>query len=132
MRELVQNKNIYRRATFWSRYFYIATAFSEQILFQQRYFFERATFSHGDIILNIVIVLLLVKYYISIFFRKATFWKKLIFQKSNIPHYLLFLKSHFSIAGTFSEELLFKIYFFRRGTISQLRFLSPAHCLFTS
>ena len=30
------------------------------------------------------------------FFRTATFWKKLIFQKINIPHYLLFWRATFS------------------------------------
>ena len=30
------------------------------------------------------------------FFRIAIFWKKLIFEKKDIPHYLLFLERHFS------------------------------------
>ena len=44
---------------FWSSWFYTATTFSEEILFQQRYFYKRDTFSHGDIILNTIVVLLL-------------------------------------------------------------------------
>ena len=74
------------------------------------------------------------------FFRRATFCKKLAFQKNNIPHYLLFLESLFFrvgktylfTTGNFSEELLFKTYFFRGGTISQLFFLSTAQFLFIS
>ena len=72
------------------------------------------------------------------FFRRVTFWKKLIFQKSSIAHCLLFLKSYFFRVATFakdvtfhiapivSEELFFTTYFFRRDGIWQLRFLSTA------
>ena len=140
MKEIVQNKNIYRTATFLkqvlrqSNNFFRIDTFLTKVLFQKRYFF---TWRYNTCI---TIVLLLVQYFISMFFRTATFWKKLIFQKSNISHYLLFLESHFfrvvktqlSIADTFSQELLFKTYFIRRGTISQLCSLSPAHFLFIS
>ena len=51
------------------------------------------------------------------FYRRATISKKLIFQKINIPDYLLFLESYLfraatfqrtlpSVAATFSEEVL--------------------------
>ena len=72
------------------------------------------------------------------FFRRVTFWKKLIFQKSSIAHCLLFLESYFFRVATFakdvtfhiapivSEELFFTTYFFRRDGIWQLRFLSTA------
>ena len=117
MKELVQKKNIYRRATFL-----------KQVLLHSNNFFRTATF--------LTKVLFQKKY----FFKTATFWKQLIFQKINIPHYLLLLKSHsfkvgktyHSMADTFLEELLCKTYFFRRGTISEVHFLSTAHFLFIS
>ena len=60
MKEPVKNKDIYRRATFLKQVLlYTATTFAEQTLFQQRYFFKRGTFSHGDLIL----LLLLLYYY---------------------------------------------------------------------
>ena len=57
-------------------------------------------------------------------------WKKLIFQKSNIPHYLpfpescLFKRANFLKDATFYSSYFFTTYFFVRVTISQLRFLS--------
>ena len=116
-KELVQKKNIYRRATFLkqvllhSNNFFRTDSFFKKVPFQKKYFF-----------------------------KTATFWKQLIFQKINIPHYLLLLKSHsfkvgktyHSMTDTFSEELLCKTDFFRRGTISQVHFLSTAHSLFIS
>ena len=123
MKELVQNKDIYRRATFWSRYFYTATTISKQILFQQRYFFKKSYFFTRRYN-NYIIIVLLVWYFIFMFFRTVTFWKKLIFQKTNILHWLLVLVSSFFVvgktqlfmAGTFSEGLLFKTCIFKRGT----------------
>ena len=57
------------------------------------------------------------------FFRKATFWKKLVFQKSNIPHYLLFLESCFFRAVTFSKDSTFySSYLFKRATFLQHAF----------
>ena len=67
---------------------------------KKSYFFKAGTYLHS-----------------TNFFRKATFWKKIIFQKSNIPHNLLFLEGFFlerllfqktvpSIAALLSEELL--------------------------
>ena len=56
-------------------------------------------------------------------FGKATFWKKLIFQKSNIPHYLLFLDSCLFIATTFSKDATFySSYLFRRAAFLQHTF----------
>ena len=72
------------------------------------------------------------------FFRRAKFWNKLSFQKSNTPHYLLFVGATFlerllfqktlpSVTATFSEELLFlQTHLFRKVTISKLRVLSTA------
>ena len=99
MKEFVQNKDIYRTAIFLkqvllhSNHFFRTDSFSTKVLFQSRYFFtQRYNFC-------IIILLLLVQYFMSMFFRTVTFWKKLIFQKSNIPHYLLFLESHFFRVG---------------------------------
>ena len=53
-------------------------------------------------------------------FRRATFWKKMIFQKSNIPHHLLFLKSCLFKVATFSKDSTFySSYLFRRATFLQ-------------
>ena len=96
MKELVQNKDIYRIVTFLkqillhSNDFFRTDIFSTKVLFQKRYFFTRRNNT------CIIIVLLLVQYFISMFSRTVTFWKKLVFQKSIIPHYLLFLESTFS------------------------------------
>ena len=86
---------------FQSRYFCIATTFSEQIHFWTK-------------------VLLQKRYFLG----TATLWKKLIFQKSYIiPHYLLFLENHFFRSATFSKDLTFhSSYFFRRVTFSQHTF----------
>ena len=70
----------------------------KELLFQSRYFYTASTFS-----------------------EKLHLGKKLIFQKSNIPHYLLFLEScHFRAAAfskdaTFSEELLFYNILFQKS-----------------
>ena len=78
------------------------------------------------------------------FFRGARFWKKLTFQKSNIPHYLPFLYSFLFRAATFFKDatfcssylfrraIFFTAYFFRKITISQLLFLSRAILLWTT
>ena len=103
---------------FKSSYFCNAKTFSEQILFnkgtsskkyflrtdtfQQRYFFKRNTFS-----------------------EQLTFWKKLIFQKTDIriTHYVLFLERHFVRVATLSKDLIFhNSYFFRRATFHNYTF----------
>ena len=54
---------------------------------------------------------------------KDTFWKKVIFQKIDIPHYLLFLESHFFRAATFSKDATFySWYLFRRALSLQNTF----------
>ena len=102
MKELVQNKDIYRRANVL-----------KQVLLNSNNL-QQGTFPHGDIILSIIIVSLLGIYYTSMFFRTSTFWKRLLFQKNNIPHNLLsadplFQKNYFS-KHTFLEEVLFQSY----------------------
>ena len=52
--------------------------------------------------------------------RRATFCKKLVFQKINIPHYLLFLKNYLFIVATFSKGVNFcSSYVSRRATFSK-------------
>ena len=79
------------------------------------------------------------------FFKRVVFWIKLIFQKSNVPYYILFLESYlfraaFSRDATFyssyllrrvaflqhifSEELLFYSY----ASFSRLHFLLVIKC----
>ena len=72
----------------------------------------------------------------SIFSKKARFWKRLLFQKSKIPHYLLFpencLFNSFFINRYilsqlyFQKSFFFTTYLFRRVTISQVSFFSTA------
>ena len=83
---VVQNKEIYRTATF-----------SKQVLLHS---------------MNIL--------------GKAAFWKKLIFQKSNIPYYPIFMESYIFRAATFQKSYFFTTYLFRTVTNSQLRFLPTA------
>ena len=54
---------------------------------------------------------------------KRDFSEKLIFQKSNILHYLLFLESCFFRAATFSKDgTFYSSYLFRRATFLQHAF----------
>ena len=119
------------------------------ILHENRKFFKRVTFWNlfgGGIVQNKDIYrraasLKQVLLHSIDFFRKESFWKKLIFQKSNISHYPLFLESYFFRGATFSKDAtlyssylarraaFFKRYFFRRVTILQQRFLSVATLL---
>ena len=90
---------------------------SEQPLFEKRKFFRAVTFPNsylfgGEIVQNKNIYrrvtfskrVLLHSMHV---FRKATFWKKLTSQKSNIPHYLLFLESYVFGVATFSKDATF-------------------------
>ena len=76
------------------------------------------------------------------FFRKDRFWKKLIFQKSNIPQYIptfsgelpfqsgYFFKRRYLLQQLpFQKSYFFTTYFFRRVTISQLQFHSTVTLL---
>ena len=95
-----------------NRQFFKVGTFENKDLFdgetaQNKNIFGRGTFSNQALLRSIN------------FFRRVTFWKKLISRKCNIPHCLLFLDTYFfrvatflkknllSIAATFSEELLF-------------------------
>ena len=73
---------------------------TKELLFWSRYFCTASTFS-----------------------EELHFRKKLIFQKSNIPHYLLFLDSWRFRVASFSKEVTFYSgYLFRRVTFSQHTF----------
>ena len=52
------------------------------------------------------------------FFRRATFLKNLLFLRATFLEWPIFQKILPSIAATFSEELFFTAYFFRRVAIS--------------
>ena len=112
---------------FWGALFSEQSLFSKQLFFQKSYFFGakllpssyflRIGSSLGQLLLAEELFRIKIsteelpfrsRYFCtaSNFIRKATFWKKLIFQKSNIPHYF-FWRATFLIAATFSEELLF-------------------------
>ena len=68
------------------------------------------------------------------FLERATFWEKLIFRRSNIPHYLPFQENVLSIAATFPEELLFHSMLFQKryNFIATLPFHSCTFCLSVS
>ena len=58
------------------------------------------------------------------FFRKVTFWKKLIINKGNILHGLLFVESYLFRTATFSKDSTFySSYLLRRATFLQHNFL---------
>ena len=76
-------------------------------------------------------------------FQKATFWKKPIFQRNNIPQYIPFFSGELTFQSgyffkrryllqqlPFQKGYIFKTYFFRRVTISQQQFHSTV-TLFT-
>ena len=52
-------------------------------------------------------------------FRKATYWKKLIIQKSNTLYYILFLESYLFRAVTFSKEATFRTAAFLQDNFSE-------------
>ena len=98
MKDLIHNKDIYRRATFLM-----------QVLLHINNFFRTDTFSTK--------VLLQKRH----FFRTATLLEKLFFHESNIPHYLLFLESHISerIRPNFPQQVLFQKNYFSKHTFSE-------------
>ena len=112
-----------------NRKFFMLVNFRNSYLFgagivQNRDIYRRATFSNQVLLHSVN------------FFRKTTFWKKLMFQNSNILHYLLLLESYlFTVATSskkrqlvqqlpFQKNFCFTTQFFRRVTISEIRLLS--------
>ena len=80
-----------KRAFFWRGYFCTASGFSEQLLSLQSYVFEWDTFLK------------------LLFFRVATFWKQLIFQKGITPERQ---NKYFFRRATFVDRLLFQKSYF--------------------
>ena len=74
---ICRNSYIFGRETCSEQksYLFEADISALQKLFQKRYFFSKGTSSN------------------EVLFQNSYFWKKLIFQKGNIPHYVLFLES---------------------------------------
>ena len=117
---LFSRSSFFRKVTFLE-----AVIFSEQLLFQgktsteqplfgNRKFFRAVTFWNsyllgGGIVQSKGIATFPEQVHLQsiIFFRNATFWKKLIFLKSNIPHYLLSLESYTFRAATFSKDVTY-------------------------
>ena len=130
MLPLFQDNFLLGEAT--SSHFFRVTTSTQQLLFWDSYFFRTAAFfpffrtvtflqefQDKDIQKRANFLKQLLLHNMN-FFRKDRFWKKLIFQKSNIPQYIppFFWKAAFlerlllqktlpSITATFSEELLF-------------------------
>ena len=96
-----------------NRYFYSAVTFRNSYLLgggivQNRDIYRRATFSKQILLHSIN------------FFWRTIFWKKQVFHKSNIPHYLFFLDICFFRVATFSRDATFyNSYLFRRATFLQ-------------
>ena len=110
----LQNSCFFEELLFWNSHFQAAVIFSEKLLLQSetsieqpllenKNFFRAVTFrnsylSGGEIVQNKNIYSRatfskMVLLYSIYFFRRATFWKELIFQESNIVHYLHFLEN---------------------------------------
>ena len=133
MKKLVQNKDIYWAATFWSRYF------TQQELFQKKYFSNKATFSkrgtssHGDMIYYYCIISLVFHLHIfqnSCFLEKANFSEKQYSESK-------FQRAPFSewVIPNFSWQVLFQKGYFSKYTFLEevlLRFLSTPHFLLIS
>ena len=132
MKEVVQNKDIYRTATFLkqvllhSNKFFRTDTFSTKALFQKRYFFTRRynTQYNYCIIISLVFYLCLSEQplfekrsNIQQFFREAIFcitysvWRASFSEwvRPNSPQQVLFQKSYFS-KHTFLEGVLFHSY----------------------
>ena len=86
--EVAQNKNGYKRSLFLKHFNFFRTSTQRQD-FQNSCFFHKAAASKE------------LHCQISFFLKKASFWKQLIFQKSNVPKQLLFLESYFFRAASF-------------------------------
>ena len=134
----------FRTAAFFS--FFRAVTFSQELFFQNSFFFgakllqsshflrirnslghyfsEQLFFSEELFRIKISIKELLFKAGTSAQHQPSQpFWKKLVFQKSNIPHYVLFLGSCLFRAATFSKDATFYgSYLFRSATFWQHTF----------
>ena len=143
--QLRHNSYVFGAAVFFS--FLRTVTFSQQLFFQNGFFFmakilqnshflrikssswhllfRTAIFSLFRIKISKKELLFQSRYFctVSTFSEKLYFGKKLIFQKSNIPHCLLFLESCFFRAPIFSKDGTFcSSYLFRRATFLQHTF----------
>ena len=127
MKELVQNKDIYRTATFLkhvlllSSNFFRTDTFSTKVLFQKRDFFTWRYDAWYYYCIIISLIFNLDVFQNSYFLEKANFWKMHNSALPNLPGEPVFESG---------KDLTFHSrYFFRRRTILQLRFFSTAHFL---
>ena len=94
MKGLVQNNDIYERATVLkqillrSNNFFRTDTYSTMVLFQKRYFFtwRYDTYYYYCVIISLVLYLHA--------FQNSYFLEKANFSKSNIPHSLIFMEKH--------------------------------------
>ena len=99
---LLANRKLFRAVNLRNSYLFGAG------IAQKKEIYRSATFSKQVLLHSIII------------FRKATYWKKLIIQKSNTLYYILFLESCLFRAVTFSKDATFySIYLFRRAAFLQ-------------
>ena len=115
MTELIQNKDICRKATFLKQVLLHSNNIFRKDTFSRKVLFKRGTFSRGDIILNIIIS--------SVLYH--CFSEKLLFGKAN------FSEKQYSALPTLSGEPLFQSgwnltfhsrYFFRRAAFQSILF----------
>ena len=122
MKELVQNNDIYRIATFLnqvlldSNNLFRTYTFSTKILFQKRY--------QGDIILSIIIIIIII-IIISLVFHLRVFQNSYFLEKAN------FSEKQYSALSNLSGEPIFRRgldltfhsrHFFRRATFQNILF----------
>ena len=126
------------QALFCISYFFRIATFqskrsTEQALLENRNFFRTVTFRNSylfggefvknkDIYRSATFSKQVLPHTINFSWR-ATFWKKVIFQKSNIPHYLLLAESYLFRVANFSKDTTFySSYLFRKATIYNILF----------
>ena len=79
--------------------------FLKAVTFRYSYFFDGGIFQNTTVFRRPTFSKQVLLHCIN-FLRRATFWKTVIFQKSNIPHYLLFLENYLFIVATFSKDVI--------------------------
>ena len=134
-RVFLQNSSFFRGAIFFQNsHFYETVIFSEQLIFQSETSTEqsllenyyRAVTFWNSFLFGTEKLLHSIK-----FFERPTFCEKVIFWRSNNPHYLFFQKTVLSITATFSKELLFHNMLFQKkyNFTATLPFHSCTSCL---
>ena len=102
---LFQNSFFFKAKLLQSSHFLTLGSYLEQLLFEATIFLAKELFRKKDIYRRTTFSKLFL--HIINFFRKATFWKKLLIQKSNALYYLLFLESCLFRAAAFSKDATF-------------------------